>query len=163
MEAVNKREKGIAFLKFASLFLVVIILVTLAIYFDFQIPKQEIKVLRAMNEKLSQQVEVQEEILSIADSLHINFNRIDDPNQLFRVLEGKISKDINSLQDFANDSSFQGKIVKNIHASYFNWLRDKTVLQKNMDVPKELQKLKEELKEVQNDLRDCRLDTRKPV
>ena len=158
MEAINKREKNMAFLKFAALFVVVIILVNLAVYFDFQVPKQEVNTLRAMNQKLSEQVDVQGKILSLADSVQTNFIKINQPDQLFRILEGKISNDIINLQQFANDSSFQGKIVKNMHTSYIDRLKDKKTLQDIKDIPIELQKVKEELKETKDALRDCKMD-----
>ncbi len=160
MKPINSKERKIAFIKFTGLFTVVVALVVIAVFCNFSIPSEEIKVLRNMNQRLTSQVALQEEIMRLSDSTQAEFVRIDQPDQLFKIVEGKISDNINGLQKFANDSSLQGKIVKNMHTTYIGWLKDKKALQENSDMPKELQKVKEELKETKEALRDCKNDAK---
>lgn len=129
MEALNAKEKTIALLKFLGVFLVLIILIVLGVYYDYEMPGKQLKLLKAENESLRNSSRDQKLVLLTLDSLYFQLARYDkEPDQI--VLNNTIGKEISRLLDIATaDSTMNGKILGRTAQAFQLDFKDKQELQ----------------------------------
>ena len=79
MEITNKKERNSAFLKFIVIFLGSILIVNLALFFDYTFPTKQVKSLKKENAMLKKNKESKEELLAFYTDIDAIIN-IDSNN-----------------------------------------------------------------------------------
>ena len=165
MEPLNEKERTVGLIKFLALCLVLTILVVVAAYFPFQLPKKQIEILKQENAKLKSENSDKRAIVVLTDSINARMLRYEsEPNKGF--IETQINSDINKLALLAKgDSSadFRNLLV-DISQAYLLHMNDKKKMGdasswsgKIADKEKELADLKEQIKEVKHELDLCKI------
>lgn len=125
MEPLNSQERTVALFKFLGLFLVTILLVCTALYFDWEMPNKQIQMLKEENARLSQGYNNTRSILVTMDSISNQLNRYaSEPNKGFA--EAQINQGLINLSklNFGDSTDF-GRIVRLSWQSYQTQLQDK--------------------------------------
>jgi glutaredoxin 2 len=124
MEPLNSAERTTALLKFFGLFLVTVILVCVAMFFDVITPSTQIKNLKAENQRLTDLNAQSALKLIFIDSIQKNLDRYDIDTMRQTQIEIQINQCIVNLQTLtAGDSSVNSAITKDaavISASFLN-------------------------------------------
>ena len=146
MEPLNKKERKGFIFKFSASFIIGILMVMIPFYFLIQLPKYEHSNLSKNLTELEQQIYYQRDTLAIQiDSLKRLVNKFDLPNPQVGLIDGEIGQYISKIQlHFINDTSWTGRMYKNIVKSYID-LKDA-----------KMAKIK-----LEQDLNDCKKDLEK--
>jgi hypothetical protein len=159
-QVLNSKERNEAFLKFLVFFLVTLILVVLAIYFNFRLPIRENKMLQDEIETQRQQDMLQskfvakmQEAVILLDSLGKGGPNADQVNL---QLSGKLAE-LNGLQ--LKDNNLYGKMDKAIVEKFSDlqlWKKNLLNLQEKADkistLEADLNTTKSQLIQAQSDL-----------
>ena len=164
MEPLNTQERTVALFKFLALFLVTVILICWAMYYDWGIPNKQLKLLKEENAQLSAANENTRKILVTIDTIRSCMNRY--PTDLNKPrLEMEINEGARQLIKYVGtDTSNFSKIVTRMADSYNQHLIDKKALlsigncsDKVADLEKTIKDQKDEIKDLEDDVDDLRL------
>lgn len=146
-QVLNSRERNEAFLKFLLFFLVTVILVVVAVFFDYRLPDKEMDMLRnevsvsrsgaAYQQQFITRVEDAYQYIDSAKKTGVNVNQIN------RMVDNKLS-DLNTLQ--LKDSSTFARL-NNLALQALNELHE---ARKNLAIEKD------KVAKLTNDLSDIR-------
>ncbi len=146
MEPLNKKERSGFIFKFSAAFIVGILIIMIPFYFLIQLPKYEHSNLSKNLTELEKQIYYQRDTLAIQiDSLKRMVNKLDLPNPQVGLIDGEIGQYISKIQlNFINDTSWTGRMYKNIVKSYID-----------------LENAKMSRLKLENDLKECKNDLEK--
>jgi len=122
MEPLNKKERTGFIFKFSASFIVGILIVLIPFYFLIQMPKYEHSSLSKDLTELQHQMVYQRDTFAVQiDSVKRMINKFDLPNPQVGVIAGDIEHYISTVQlHFINDTSWSGRMYKNIVKSYID-------------------------------------------
>ena len=98
MKPKNSKERSSSFLKFLALFIVTMAMILVAVFFNFQIPEKENKLLREQADVFDQEMEYQSEFFAEMQSLKQMIDSLDVPGQNTSYQNSLISTQIVDLQ-----------------------------------------------------------------
>ena len=146
MEPLNKKERTGFIFKFSASFILGILIVLIPFYFLIQMPKYEHSNLSKNLSELQLQMIYQKDTFAVQiDSVKRMINKFDVPNPDVGLIDGEIGLYISKIQlHFINDTSWTGRMYKNVVKSYID-LKDakigKLKFEKNLnDCKLELEK-----------------------
>ncbi|MGB0948934.1 MAG: type VI secretion system TssO [Marinirhabdus sp.] len=152
MKAKNQKARRSSFLKFLLLFVVTLLIVVTAFFFDFKImPFKENKVLRAQAAKVEKEIQFQEGFSKDIVTLKGMVDSLDIPGQNRAFLNSMLSAQIVKLQEKIpiKDSTYRYDMYNNIIWSFAEIQK----LKEQLDSYKEVE---ERITEYKNELDKCR-------
>jgi Type VI secretion system, TssO len=161
---INSSERSSAFWKFFVFFVMAVVMIIVAVYFNFRLPHKENEILKAKAESMRLQNMEQEKITNSFLDTKKFIDSIDKPGVNIKYISDMVAQklgDLNKLQ--VSDSSIQGKmnrVVTNVFFEY-NALKSKTtnVVESQTQVAELLSKnasLLKDLEQAKRDLDFCR-------
>ncbi len=156
MDPLNTQERNSAFMKFILIFVVTMVLVLIAAFFDVVVPRKENRDLIKQNRMLQDQMRAQEQILEKMDSIKVLLIKLDQPNADVTTLDASIASMIIQMQAYENDSTTLGRIMKSVNIAYTGLKNEKLGALKKMGTSdEEIKDLEDKLENAEEDLKDC--------
>ena len=148
MEPLNKKERTGFIFKFSASFIIGILIVLIPFYFLIQLPKYEHSSLSKNFAEVQQQMIYQKDTFAVQiDSVKRMINKFDAPNPDVGLIDGQIGLYVSQIQlHFINDTSWSGRMYKNIVKSYID-LKDAKMAK--IKIKKELDDCKTELEKAE--------------
>jgi len=146
MEPLNKKERTGFFIKFLAAFVLGILIILIPFYFLLRLPKIEDRLKNEDYRNMQAQMRYQREFFSVQiDSVKRMIDKIGLPNQDIDKLNADIGMLLSGLEKpFVNDTTWSGRMYKNVVKSYID-----------------LKKAKNDLVKSDKDLKDCKGDLEK--
>jgi chromosome segregation ATPase len=94
---LNLQEHNSAFARFLIFFFVTVAMVASALYFDFQVPKKELQLLRERSDLLRNQYIAQEKYKRLMAETITTLNRLDSPNANKAMVQSAFKPKIDAL------------------------------------------------------------------
>jgi len=160
MKPKNNKERKTGFLKFLGLFLLTVVMIVAAIYYNFKIPSKENELLRNQIKLVNNDVKFEKnfyremiKIKNLIDSLNIPGQNVSYQNSL-------ISNELVDLQKSlpTKDSTFRYDMYSNIIHLFVDLQESKGKLGGLGDSQERLQEYKDALKTCQTDLKQAQRD-----
>ena len=158
-QVLNANDRNQAFLKFALFFVVTLILVIVAVYFDYRLPVRENKMLQ---EEIDQQRQAdfnQGKFVATLQDASVLLDSLDKPGtnatQINLQLVQKLG-DLNALQD--NDNSLYGKMDRIIVNKLLNLSDAKKMLQTQSENENKMSHMRSDLKDARDQLQQAQAD-----
>lgn len=151
MEPKNKKERTSSVLKFSLLFLVTIILILVATFFDFnRLPFKENSILRNKVTIADKELDYQKEFSSKSKEIKSLIDSLDTPGQNIQYFNALINSKIVELQQTipAKDSTNNYEMYVNSVQSYVDIQELKTKLKSYDGVDAKLEEYRQELDRV---------------
>ncbi len=160
MKPKNSKERQIAFLKFLLLFLVTVLTIVFAIYFNYKVPNKENALLKDQVKSVEKEMEFQSNfsdemtaIKSMIDSLDIPGQNISYQNSLIGGKLAELQKKIPS-----KDSTYRYDMYTNIVNLYVELHETKGELLSLNDAKSTIEEYKEALDRCRADLKQTERD-----
>lgn len=157
MKAKNRKARRSSFLKFFLLFIVTVLIIVVALFFDFKImPFKENKVLRAEAVQIEKEVKFQEGFSEDIKKLKGMVDSLDIPGQNRAFLNSMLSAQIVKLQEKipVKDSTYRYDMYNNIIWSFAEIQKLKEQVDSYSDVEERISEYKEELEKCRDDLQE---------
>lgn len=158
-QLLNAKERSKAFWKFLFFFLIAVLLIITALYFDFRVPEKENKILRRENTRYQTQIIAQERFVQSMDEAKFILDSLEQPDAnvayLNQVLSGKL-RELTELQ--YKDSSVYSRTNKTVLVVFLKLQDAQNKLVNLKDAPRQLADYKSRLDQTQRDLDQCRRD-----
>jgi hypothetical protein len=155
---LNSKEHNQAFVKFLIFFLITLVMAVSAVYFNFQVPKKELAILRERSDLFrNQQMNQENYKRTLSDVLQV-FNKLDSSNSKAMV-ESELRPKLDVLRNAVNieDSSNTAEKLNMTIFNLVNKYKDaKFTLFDLKDYEQEISKYKQKITELSGDLQDCR-------
>ncbi len=160
MSAEKNKDRLVDLLTFGGLFLLTIILVNAAIYYDYQSPKDDVTYLENTNARLKLQNKNLAEIVTIVDSCNarmVRYNALDDKN----FIEGSQRQAVNKFLTLGKgDSSNFKRIILNLAFLYDNDLNEKKRLGNSANEKDTITARDAEITRLSQDIKECNTSLR---
>lgn len=160
MKPKNSKERQSAFLKFLLLFLVTVLTIVFAIYFNYKVPNKENDLLKTQIKSVEKEMEFQNNfsdemtaIKSMIDSLDIPGQNISYHNLLIGTKIAELQKNIPS-----KDSTYRYDMYSNIVNLYVELQDIKGELRSLNDAKSTIEEYKEALDRCRADLKQTERD-----
>lgn len=150
MKPENSKERQIAFFKFLALFVVTIVAIIFAVYFDFKsVPKKSKQLSIKEKKLLNNEREFQYEFYGKMKAIDSVILKLDEPGSNPELLDEAIREYIADMRGMIpKDSSvISPKMYSKIRMTYFNYKNAKIEYKSMDDVTKENKELKATYKE----------------
>jgi hypothetical protein len=154
---LNNRERNQAFIKFLIFFFVTLAMAVSAIYFNFQLPKKELAILRERSDLLrNQQINQENYKRALGDVMQV-FNKLDSSSSK-AMIESELRPKLDLLRNAVNieDSTATQKLNMTIFSLVNKYSDAKFALFDLKDYEQEISKCKQKITELSSDLQDCR-------
>ncbi|WP_296151303.1 type VI secretion system TssO [uncultured Flavobacterium sp.] len=164
MEVLNKQERVKAFWLFFAVFSITIVIIVFAIFFNFQLPKEENEHLRTENDLLKKEFEFQQQFSYKIDSAKQYIDSINAPGQDNFFQEQIALKKLAEMYSILPKDTLKGKkMYSNVILTYKQLIdskkqiRNLTYNEKTMDSLAQIaQTFQEEYEKMKLDLEVCR-------
>ncbi|MTI31845.1 type VI secretion system TssO [Xanthovirga aplysinae] len=157
MEVLNKKERIRAFLLFLLLFIITMAMVVLAIFFDFQLPLEQNKLLKAENQRISKEIDFQ---LKYKEHMFKTKHLLDSINlegQNSSYLQQLVGAELIDMQKITqNEPQVNGDMYDLIISLYLDILEDKKKLRELKNANNTITELKENLETYKTELESAR-------
>ena len=156
MKPLNAKERTIGLLKFAVLFLLTVVLVVFAVFFNFAlVPKAEMEGYKSQIASLNAKVETDNKLVSQVTDLNNNLLQYQN-NPSNTIASSAVGNGITALSDIAKKDSisFTGKLSGQILTGYTTAVSAISKGQSSGNVSDDLKKMKDDLKACQDDVKD---------
>ena len=150
LQILNSKERNQAFLKFLLFFVITVLLVVFAIFFDFKMPLRENKMLYSEIATTREQESAQETFLGNLEEAVMLLDSLDDPETNFAQVNIRLSNTLNNMADMETDFSTANKKINKILVHQLG------ELQKNTEKIRNLKAIEQSLPQLKADLADCR-------
>jgi len=169
MEVLNKKERLSSFLLFLFLFLLTIGIILAAVFFDFQIPKKELKTLRGENTELRNEYAFQKKFSGKLEETKIFTDLLDVDGEDFYYNHQLANNSMIEMQKMipAGDTLRGNNMYDNMVLTYRDLIDSKRTINVLDANKEELEKLRQqvevyskELEIVKRDLEVCRIVNR---
>lgn len=150
MEPLNKKERTNFIIKFSASFIAGILIILIPFYFILRLPVYENAILTKDVQSMQKLMMNQKNVFTVQiDSVKRMVNRYDLVNQDIDKLNAEMGSYLNKMEEpYTSDTSWSGKMYKNIIQLFFDLKKaknDKNKIEKDLkDCSKELEKAKEE-------------------
>jgi uncharacterized protein YlxW (UPF0749 family) len=154
---LNQKEHNQAFVKFFIFFLITLAMAVSALYFNFQVPKKELAILRERSDLLrNQQINQEKYKRQLSDVMKV-FEKLDSSGSK-AMIESELRPKLDLLNEAARiDDSTSVTKMNLVITTLVNKYKDaKFSLFDLKDFEQEIAKLKQKNNELDQDLRDCR-------
>lgn len=158
MEPLNQQERKKAFWKFLAFFIVSMLFIVGAVYFNFEIPEQREGVLRDKYELLSNEFKFQEEFGKKFKQVSITLDSINVEGQNDMYLSQKASNKLANMQEMVSntDTLKQRVMYTNMIQVLLDLNRAKKKL-RNLEVsPEVIKQYKQRIQEYKKALEDAK-------
>lgn len=165
MEVLNRRERLISFLIFLLLFSITVIIINIAVYFDYHLPWRENAELRKENQIMRKEFDFQKNFSRQLKEVRTYTDSLNASGQDFYYNQQKaLSIIINMQQSLpAKDTLVRDDMYDNIIIMSKQLIDTKKIISTLLESKKEIDKLtqqievyKQELEKVRGDLEVCR-------
>lgn len=164
LQILNSKERNQAFLKFLLFFILTVILVVSAIYFNFKMPLRENKMLYSEISTQRQQEFTQQAFLENLEEAVMLLDSLDNPQTNFTQVDTRLGRKLNEMQDMeAGFSTINKKINKitiqrlgELHQRKIEMRKMKTASETLPGVKAELVDCRSQLSQLQRDIQDMR-------
>jgi hypothetical protein len=152
MEPLNKKERTKFIIRFSASFIIGILIILIPFYFLIKLPSYENAIQNQDYRNMQKQMNYQKEYFAVQiDSVKRMVNRYNIANQDIEKLNDQLASYLNKMAEpFINDTSWSGRMYKNISNLFFdlkNAKKDKIKSEKDLkDCKQDLDKAKEEAK-----------------
>ncbi len=169
MEVLNKKERFNSFLLFLVLFLMTMTIVLIGVYFDFQVPRKEIAMLKLENEQMRSEFQFQERFAEKLEEVKKYTDKLNEENEDFYYNQQIANKSIVEMQKMIpeNDSLAGNNMYDNITLAYRELVEANRQIKETGDNSEHVREMEQEIKEYERDVkrltRDlevCRMITR---
>jgi len=166
MEPLNSKERTSATFKMAGLFLLTLIIFTIGIYFNFQVPEKQLTMLKAEKDRAWQQDQDLKMLLTKIAVLQNNHRTYDrDPEKNYGIPE-TMRTNFTALPTINTDTaSVVNKLSNNLKYAYYELFTASQINHQidqeagnNQSLQKEINELKDELRDLKRDIKDCESD-----
>lgn len=155
MKAKNRKARRNSFLKFFLLFIVTVLIIVVALFFDFKImPFKENKVLREQAAQIEKEIQFQEGFSEDIKMLKGMVDSLDIPGQNRAFMNSMLSAQIVKLQEKipVKDSTYRYDMYNNIIWSFAEIQKLKEQVASYADVEERISQYKEELEKCRDEL-----------
>lgn len=157
MKAKNRKARRSSFLKFFLLFIVTVLIIVVALFFDFKtLPFKENEVLRTRAVQIEKENQFQEGFSEDLKGLRGMIDSLDIPGQNRAFLNSMLSAQIVKLQEKipVKDSTYRYDMYNNIIWSFAEIQKLKEQVSSYSDVEKRISEYKEELDKCRDQLNE---------
>ena len=160
MKAKNTKERRKSFFKFLLLFLLTIVSILVATYFNFKIPKEENNILKSKVVKVEQEMKFQKNFYREMVNVKNMIDSLDVPGQNFSYQKELISQKLVTLKKTipTKDSTYRYDMYSDIVNLYIELQNEKTDLHKLVDVKSTIEEYKDALDKCREDLKQSERD-----
>ena len=160
MKPKNSKERRSAFFKFLGLFLVTMLTLLVAVYFNFKVPNKENALLKTQVKAVEKEMTFQNDFSAEMESIKSMIDSLDVPGQNVPYQNSKISEKLVSLQKTipTKDSTFRYDMYSNIVAAYADLQQSEGELIDLKDAKNTIEDYKEALEKCRNDLKQAERD-----
>jgi|GEM_PF-6227413 len=153
MEPLNTQERNSALIKFIAFFVVAMVLVVSATFFDFLFGKKAQDARRVELIELRESADRMKRMVPFMDSLRVHIGRITEG---YSILKGETEarRYIDSLARFKNDLGISGELATRLDPLYLSFLErsmNEANAKKNGET---LGDLKNDVKELEGEIKD---------
>jgi len=160
MKPKNSKERRSAFLKFLALFVVTVLAILFAVYFNFKVPNKENSLLKAEVKSVESEMEFQKNFSKEMESIKHMIDSLDVPGQNLPYENSLISTKLVDLQKTipTKDSTFRYDMYNNIIATYVDLQKSEGELISLNDAKNTIEKYKIELEKCRTELTQTKRD-----
>jgi hypothetical protein len=154
-QALNEKEHNQAFLKFLFFFVVTVLMVISAIFINFEIPGQELKILRERSDNYRNKQIAEENFKNTLSEFIAITNRSDSSSKA--EIQSEVSPKLEALlRAEIDNSTTRIKLNRAIYEIANKYLDAKLRLADFRDIETEITRLKNKNTELEADLKACR-------
>ncbi|MCX6252200.1 MAG: type VI secretion system TssO [Bacteroidetes bacterium] len=152
MKPLNKKERTGIYIKFLAAFIIGILIILIPFYFILRLPKVEEGLKNEDYRNMQGQIRFQHEFFSVQiDSVKRMIDKFYLPNQDIDKLNADIGALLSGIEKpFVNDTTWSGRMYKNVISSYIDLKKAKN----------DLLKAVKQLKDCQGDLDKAKADAK---
>jgi Type VI secretion system, TssO len=152
---LNIQEHNASFTKFLIIFFVTVAMVAGALYFDFQVPKKELEILRERSDLLRNQNLAQENYKRTLNEVMVVLSKLDSSSK--SMVESELRPKLDQLFNSASidDSTSSQKLNKVVFGLVNKYMDAKFKLSDMRNFEEEIDKQKRRNAELQRDLDNC--------
>ena len=152
METVlNARERSIAFWKFLLFFLIAVVAILLAVFFNYQVPRKENVYLKQVTADYKDHMTSEQRFTALIEEANGKLDSLDQAGVDVHFLNGQIGTTLGKIDN--TDLSKEDKMFLNIILKYHE---AKKKLIELKDASDKYEKLKNDYNQSQNELRDTK-------
>ncbi|AEH02121.1 type VI secretion system transmembrane protein TssO [Lacinutrix sp. 5H-3-7-4] len=160
MKPKNSKERRSAFFKFLALFVITMLAILFAVYFNFKVPNQENTLLKAQVKSVEKEMEFQNNFSKEMSEIKRMIDSLDVPGQNLPYQNSKISEKLVELQKTipTKDSTFRYDMYSNIVATYVNLQQSEGELIDLNDAKSTIEEYQTALEKCRNELKQAERD-----
>lgn len=156
---VNDRERNLAFRKFLGFFLLSVLMVVGAVYFNTRIPAKDNEIMREQLGSFRTQSMAQEKFVKNMDEAKILIDSLNRPGANTIYLNQLIAARIRELAQLQyKDSSMFSRLNKNVLDVFLRYQESANKVVSMGDLPRQLEDYKTRYEQTQRDLDNARRD-----
>jgi len=157
MEPLNSQERLSAFAKFLVAFLITVIIIVMAVFFDYRVPVAQNKQLIEQNAALQQSSKLAQDALYKMDSLNNYFAKFSPDSLNFLLISNSIVQQITALQQMSKQDTVSpvGKMLGRAATAYNDHYNTKQVLKTFGDDKKQIDQLKSDRDDYRQKYTEC--------
>jgi hypothetical protein len=155
LQPLNAREHNQAFVKFLFFFLVTVVMVVSAIFINFEIPAQELRILRERSDNYRNKQISEEKFKTTLSEFMAIANQSDSSSKA--MIESEAGPKLEAMRGAEIDNSTTSiKMNMAVYALANKYIAAKSRLADLRDVDEEIARLKNKIIELEADLKACR-------
>lgn len=155
MDILNKKERFNAFMLFLVMFFITTGVLITAIFFNFKLPLKENEVLKRENDKMNAQFTFNKEFSEKIEEIGKLIDSLDKAPESFQFISQSINYELVELKEkIPNDSIVNPALYQNFIITTSEYVNTKKKLFLINDSKKEVDDLKDDLKELQAENKD---------
>ena len=156
---LNSKERNQTFLKFLLFFVLAVILICSAVYFNMRIPVKENEVLRSEVSRYQTQHIAQEKFVDNMDAAKLLIDSLRQPGVNAAYINQQIAAKLRDLTNLQyEDSSVYSRMNKSVLDLYLRYQETTNEIVKYKDLPQQLEDYKSKYEQSQRDLDQARSD-----
>jgi len=153
MKPKNTKERRNSFLKFSLLFLVTVITIMVAVFFNFKVPTKENEILKEQSKSIKKEMQFQNSFSDEMVNVKSLLDSLDTPGTNTTYINSLISKKLVDLQDLipTKDSTYKYNMYTRIVSLHVEIQEAKSRLRGLKDTESTIQEYKETLEKCKDD------------
>lgn len=156
---VNSKERNVAFRKFLGFFLLAVLMVVGAVYFNTRIPAKDNAMMREQLSSFRTQAMAQEKFVKSMDEAKVLIDSLNRPGANTIYLNQLIAARIRELAQLQyKDSSMFSRLNKNVLDVFLRYQESANKVVNMGDLPRQLEDYKTRYDQAQRDLDNARRD-----
>lgn len=156
---INSAERNSAFWKFLLFFILAVLMVTTAVYFDFKLPYKENELLKEKSEQIRLQAMAQEKFTSNMIQAKALIDSMDKTGVNVKYISDQVTDKLRELTNMhITDSSLQGRMNKVIIDVYLDYNKIKSSMTNLTDAQSQIAELSSKNSEITRERDQLRRD-----